>query len=226
MGAAWKNPPRKDFPKVLEMIRQVKALGLETCVTLGALDEEQVLALKEAGLDYYNHNLDTSPDFYKEIITTRTFEDRLTTINHVAQTDIKLCCGGILGMGETRLDRAQFLMALYQLPSTPKSIPINKLIAIKGTPLEHAKALDHFEFVKTIAIARMMFPQSYIRLSAGRESMSEAEQAWCYMAGANSIFIGDKLLTASNPALDQDVVLLDKLSIPHQLYRDEASACC
>jgi len=226
MGAAWKNPPRKDFYKVIEMIKAVKALGLQTCVTLGALDQEQVAALKAAGLDYYNHNLDTSPNFYKEIITTRTFEERLETIDYISEAAINLCCGGILGMGETRLDRAQFLMALAQLPATPKSIPINKLITIPGTPLEHAKELDHFEFVKTIAITRVMFPHSYIRLSAGREGMSDAEQAWCYMAGANSIFIGDKLLTAANPALDKDVVLFDKLNLPHQMKSDRMNQCC
>lgn len=213
MGAAWRSPPQKDFPKVLEMIKAVKSLGLETCVTLGMLDQQQAEALKSAGLDYYNHNLDTSPEFYKSIISTRTYEDRLKTLQHVMAADIHVCCGGILGMGESREDRVQFLLALCKLPKPPKSIPINKLIAIKGTPLEEACPIESFEFIKTIAVTRILFPEVRIRLSAGREEMSEELQAWCFMAGANSIFIGDKLLTAKNPSQSNDFKLLKKLGI-------------
>lgn len=213
MGAAWRNPPEQDFPQVLEMIKVVKNLGLETCATLGMLDEDQAHALKAAGLDYYNHNLDTSPEYYSSIITTRTYQDRIDTIANVIAANIHVCCGGILGLGESRNDRVGFLLALSALPATPKSIPINQLIPIKGTPLEQQKPLDTFEFVKTIAIARIMFPQSRIRLSAGRENMSEEMQAWCFMAGANSIFIGDKLLTAKNPDQNRDKQLLEKLNL-------------
>ena len=213
MGAAWKNPPKKDFPAVLEMVREVKKLGLETCVTLGMLDEAQAHQLKAAGLDFYNHNLDTSPEYYDAIISTRTYQDRIDTIGHVASAGINVCCGGILGMGESRADRINMLLALHQLPQMPQSIPINKLIPIKGTPLEYADPLDHFEFIKTIAITRLMFPTSKIRLSAGREEMSDEIQAWCFMAGANSIFIGDKLLTAKNPSQNRDAQLLQSLSI-------------
>ena len=213
MGAAWKNPPKKDFPKVLEIIKAVKELGLETCATLGMLDKDQASALKAIGLDYYNHNLDTSPDYYRSIITTRTYQDRLDTINNVAAVGIKVCCGGILGMGENREDRIEFLLALANLPSVPQSIPINQLIPISGTPLEKHAPIESFEFIKTIAIARIMFPVSKIRLSAGRESMSDEMQAWCFMSGANSIFIGDKLLTTSNPGLSYDISLLNKLGL-------------
>lgn len=213
MGAAWRNPSQKDLSNVLEMVKEVKNLGLETCATLGMLDENQAHELKQAGLDYYNHNLDTSPDYYSSIITTRTYQDRLDTISNVISAGINVCCGGILGMGESRNDRIEFLLALYALPSAPQSIPINQLIAIKGTPLEKAKLLDAFEFIRTIAIARLMFPQSKIRLSAGRENMTDEMQAWCFMAGANSIFIGDKLLTAKNPDQHQDIQLLKKLNM-------------
>lgn len=213
MGAAWRNPPKKDFPKVLAMVKAVKALGLETCVTLGKLDKEQATHLKAAGLDFYNHNLDTSPDFYKSIISTHTYQDRRDTIQHVVDADINVCCGGIIGMGESRADRIQLLLEFSRLPGTLKSIPINKLIPIKGTPLENTKALDHFEFIRTIAVARLMFPQSKLRLSAGRESMTDEVQAWCFMAGANSIFIGDTLLTAKNPDQHEDFTLLGKLGI-------------
>ena len=213
MGAAWKSPPKKDFPKVLAMIEQVKSLGLETCVTLGMLDKEQASQLKEAGLDYYNHNLDTSPRFYKTIITTRTYQDRINTIEHLVAANIHVCCGGIIGMGESRNDRIQFLLALNRLPVKPKSIPINKLIAIKGTPLQDVSELDRFEFIKTIAVTRLMFHKSMIRLSAGREGMSDEMQAWCYMAGANSIFIGDKLLTVGNANMTDDLSLLNKLGL-------------
>ena len=212
MGAAWKNPPKKDFPRVLETIRAVKALGLETCVTLGELTEEQAKALKNTGLDYYNHNLDTSPEHYKKIITTRTYEDRLNTLKHVANANINICCGGILGLGETRNDRIALLLALAALPTPLKSIPINELIPIPGTPLANQPRIDPFEFIKTIAIARLMFPNTTIRLSAGRENMSEEMQAFCFMAGANSIFTGDKLFTAKNPSEQSDWTLLKKLS--------------
>ena len=213
MGAAWRSPPESEFPLVLQMIQEVKKLGLETCVTLGMLNAEQAKKLKLAELDFYNHNLDTSPEFYSSIITTRTYQDRIETIKNVSQAGINVCCGVILGMGETRMDRIKMLIALYQLPSHPISIPINKLIRIKGTPLEHTKPLDNFEFIKTIAITRIMFPAAKVRLSAGRESMSDEVQAWCFMAGANSIFIGDKLFTAKNPDHQHDRQLLTSLSI-------------
>lgn len=211
MGAAWRNPSKKDFPKVLEIVTAVKALGIETCATLGSLSKEQAVSLKAAGLDYYNHNIDTSPDYFPKIITTRKFEDRITTIVNVDDAGINVCCGGILGMGENRNDRIEFLLALAHLPATPKSIPINQLIPISGTPLGNQKPLDEFEFIRTIAVARVMFPSPKIRLSAGRENMSNEMQAWCYMAGANSIFIGDKLLTAKNPAQNKDMQLLRNL---------------
>lgn len=213
MGAAWKNPSKKDLPKVLQMVAGVKALGLETCASLGTLDEEQAEELKKSGLDYYNHNLDTSEKYYPEIITTRTYQSRIDTITHVHKAGINVCCGGILGLGESRKDRIQLLLALNALPKAPQSIPINKLIPIKGTPLENQEPLEKFEFIKTIAITRLMFPTSKIRLSAGREDMSDEMQAWCFMAGTNSIFIGDKLLTAKNPSQHQDIQLLKKLNI-------------
>ena len=224
MGAAWKNPPKKEFPRVLEMVRAVKALGLETCTTLGMLDATQASELKAAGLDFYNHNLDTSPEFYENIITTRTYQDRLDTIEHVMNAGIHVCCGGILGMGENRKDRVRLLLALAQLPEPPKSIPINQLIPIKGTPLENAKPLDHFEFIRHIAITRLMFPTSKIRLSAGREAMSDEMQAWCFMAGANSVFIGEKLLTAKNPHQSQDSQLLKKLNMRAPLSAENINA--
>jgi biotin synthase len=213
MGAAWKNPPKKDFPKVLEMIQAVKGLGLETCVTLGMLDEYQAVELKSVGLDYYNHNLDTSADYYASIISTRIYQDRIDTLTKVANAGINVCCGGILGMGETRLDRIQFLLALKALPSSPQSIPINQLIPIPGTPLANQKSVDTFEFIKTIAVARLLFPDAKVRLSAGRENMSDEMQAWCFMAGANSIFIGDKLLTAQNTSKNRDINLLKRLGL-------------
>lgn len=213
MGAAWRTPPKKEFPKVLEMIQHVKALGMETCVTLGMLDQDQARALKEAGLDFYNHNLDTSPEFYQSIITTRTYQDRLDTLQQVINADIKVCCGGILGMGESRADRIALLLQLHQLPKAPESIPMNQLMPIKGTPLEDVEPLDSFEFIKTIAVARLLFPTSRLRLSAGRERMSDETQAWCFMAGANSIFIGEKLLTAPNPSQQRDLNLLKNLNM-------------
>ena len=213
MGAAWRSPPRHEFPKVLAMVSAVKKLGLETCVTLGMLEQEHAEQLKLAGLDFYNHNLDTSAEFYKTIITTRTYQDRLDTIANVVNAGIKVCCGAIFGMGESREDRIQFLLTLKKLPQIPTSIPINKLIPIKGTPLENAEPIDHFEFVRTIAVTRIMFPTAMIRLSAGREDMPDAIQAWCFMAGANSIFLGDVLLTESNPSIKDDSTLLEKLGM-------------
>ncbi len=226
MGAAWKNPSKKDFPKALEMITEVNKLGLETCVTLGALDADQAAQLAEVGLDYYNHNLDTSPEFYSSIITTRTFQDRLDTIQHVVNAGINVCCGGILGMGETREDRIQLLLALNKLPVTPQSIPINQLMPVAGTPLENTTPIDSFEFIKTIAIARLMFPQARVRLSAGRENMSDEMQAWCFMAGANSMWLGDKLLTAKNPSQDHDAQLFEKLNMrfPEVVVADKIDA--
>lgn len=213
MGAAWRTPPKKDWPVIKKTIAAVKGLGLETCMTLGMITQQQANELKIAGLDYYNHNLDTSPEYYRYIISTRKYDDRLKTIKHVINAGINVCCGGILGLGESRNDRVSFLYELTQLDSPPKSIPINKLITIKGTPLENQKAIDSFEFVRTIAVCRILFPRSKIRLSAGRETMNEEMQAWCYMAGANSIFIGDKLLTAKNPSENQDYALLKKLNL-------------
>lgn len=223
MGAAWRSPPKKDFPKIIEMIKTVKNMGLETCVTLGMLDSDQAKQLNEAGLDYYNHNLDTSPDYYKKIITTRTYEDRLVTLQHVRDAGINVCCGGIIGMGETKEDRIQFLLQLAALPEAPRSIPINRLIPIEGTPLAATQQIDNFDFVRTIAITRIMFPKSMIRLSAGRESMSEETQALCYLAGANSIFYGEKLLTACNPDEDDDAILFKKLGMSP---KQAASATC
>ena len=213
MGAAWRSPPKKDFPKVLAMIKAVKKLGLEACVTLGMLDKDQAAQLQEAGLDFYNHNLDTSPNYYQKIITTRTYEDRLNTLQHVRDAGINVCCGGIIGMGETHDDRVQFLLQLVKLPEAPQSIPINKLIPIQGTPLASTSEIDNFDFIRTIAIARIMFPKSVIRLSAGREDMSEEMQTLCFMAGANSIFYGEKLLTATNPDADTDAALFRKLGL-------------
>lgn len=213
MGAAWRNPPEKEFPNVLEMIKTVKSLGMETCVTLGMLTEKQAAQLKEAGLDFYNHNLDTSPEYYKKIISTRTYEDRLNTLNHVRCADIKVCCGGIIGMGESREDRIELLVQLANLPKAPESVPINRLIPIQGTPLETTSQIDNFEFIRTIAIARIMMPTSIVRLSAGREDMSEEMQTLCFMAGANSIFSGEKLLTAANPDIHEDQIMFKKLGM-------------
>lgn len=216
MGAAWKNPPKKELPKVTAMIKEVKNLGLETCVTLGMLDTEDANALKDAGLDYYNHNLDTSGEYYNKIITTRTYQDRLDTLDNVQAAGINVCCGGIVGMGETRVDRINLLLQLTKLPVPPLSVPINKLIAVKGTPLENAVAIDNFEFIKTVAVARIILPKSYVRLSAGRSEMSEEMQALCFMAGANSIHYGEKLLVTKNPENDADLRMLQKLGITIQ----------
>lgn len=211
MGAAWRSPPKRDMPKVLEMVRQVKALGLETCVTLGMLDAEQTRQLKEAGLDYYNHNLDTSPEYYDKIITTRTYQERLETLQLVRDEGIKVCCGGIIGMGEGRQDRIELLRQLANMEKPPESVPINRLIAIEGTPLENTPPIDPLEFVRTIAAARIMMPQSVVRLAAGRDEMDQQMQALCFMAGANSIFLGETLLTAPNPEEDQDWQMLSNI---------------
>lgn len=213
MGAAWKNPQGKSFDRVIDMIKAVKDMGLETCVTLGMLTPEQVDKLQAAGLDYYNHNLDTSPEYYEKIISTRTYQDRLDTLSNVRNSGIKVCCGGIVGMGEERVDRVQFLLQLANLPRHPESVPINKLVVIEGTPLAQQKAIDDIEFVKTIAVARVIMPQSMVRLSAGREDMSESMQALCFFAGANSIFYGDKLLTTPNPEANDDIQLFAKLGL-------------
>ncbi|RMH45834.1 MAG: biotin synthase BioB [Gammaproteobacteria bacterium] len=213
MGAAWRRPRDKDFRVVLEMVRQVKALGLETCVTLGMLTQDQAQALKEAGLDYYNHNIDTSERYYREIITTRTFADRLQTLAYVRDAGIQVCAGGIIGMGESEEDRWQMLWTLATLPAHPDSVPINQLVAVKGTPLENAEPVSPFEFVRTIAVARILMPRAYVRLSAGRESMSDELQALCFMAGANSIFYGEQLLTTPNPQTEKDQRLLAELGI-------------
>ena len=213
MGGAWRSPPKKAMPALMEMIRQVKEIGLETCMTLGMLDEEDAGALKEAGLDYYNHNIDTSPEYYDTIIKSRFFDDRLKTLQKVRDAGINVCCGGILGLGETKNDRVSFLHALVSMEKPPESVPINRLIAIKGTPLENQKELDSFEFVRTIATARLLMPNSYVRLSAGRESMSDELQALCFMAGANAIFLGEKLLTADNPSRINDEKLLHRLGM-------------
>ena len=213
MGAAWRGPKDKELEPVLEMVRAVKALGLETCATLGMLREGQALKLKNAGLDYYNHNLDTAPEFYGEIITTRVYGDRLDTLEQVRDAGIHVCCGGIVGMGETRRQRAGLIAQLACLDPHPESVPINNLVQVEGTPLYGTEQLDPLEFVRTIAVARITMPSSYVRLSAGRQQMSEAVQALCFLAGANSIFYGDKLLTTGNPDVERDRALMDKLGI-------------
>ena len=213
MGAAWRGPKQRDIEKMTEMVRAVKSLGMETCATLGLLKPGQAQQLGEAGLDYYNHNLDTAPEFYEEIITTRQYEDRLNTLQEVRQAGINVCCGGIVGMGETRRSRAGLIAQLANLNPYPESVPINHLVQVKGTPLYGTEALDPFEFVRTIAAARITMPKAMVRLSAGRQEMSDAIQALCFLAGANSIFYGDKLLTTGNPETDRDRMLLDKLGL-------------
>ncbi|GAA3910827.1 biotin synthase BioB [Halomonas cibimaris] len=219
MGAAWKSPRERDMPAVEEMVRQVKALGLETCMTLGSVSDEQAGRLAEAGLDYYNHNLDTSPEYYGEIITTRTFGERLETLDHVRSAGMKVCTGGILGMGESERDRSALLQQLASLNPHPESVPINMLVKVPGTPLENVDDLDPLAFIRAIAVARIMMPQSHVRLSAGRENMSESTQALAFMAGANSIFYGDKLLTTDNPEASRDRRLFQKLGL-HPETRD------
>src|SRR5689334_14300998 len=213
MGAAWRSPKDRDLEQVCEMVGAVKALGLETCATLGMLSAAQAHALKRAGLDYYNHNLDTSPEFYGEIITTRVYQDRLETLGHVRDAGIHVCCGGIVGMGESRTDRVGMIAALASLPAHPESVPINLLMRVAGTPLADQPPLDPLEFVRTIAVARITMPRSVVRLSAGREDMSEETQALCFVAGANSIFYGPKLLTTANPERDRDRELMAKLGL-------------
>lgn len=213
MGAAWRSIPAREMPKVAEIIREVKSLGMETCMTLGMLTEDQATELHTAGLDYYNHNIDTSPEYYQKIISTRCFQDRLDTLAHVRNAGIKVCCGGIVGLGESREDRINFLRALTNLPEHPQSVPINQLVVVKGTPLENAAPLDNFEFIRTIAVARITMPKSVVRLSAGREAMSDEMQALCFFAGANSIFYGEKLLTTKNPERERDLQLLQRLGI-------------
>lgn len=213
MGAAWRSPKDRDIPKVAAMIAGVKALGLETCATLGMLSGEQARALKDAGLDYYNHNLDTAPDYYDSIIHTRQYQDRLDTLEHVREAGLKTCCGGIVGMGETRAQRGGLLLALATLPAHPDSVPINRLVQVAGTPLHGSAELDPFEFVRMIAVARITMPRSMVRLSAGREAMSDELQALCFVAGANSIFYGDKLLTTGNPESERDLALFARLGL-------------
>ncbi|MDD3937633.1 biotin synthase BioB [Rhodoferax sp.] len=216
MGAAWRSPKERDMERVTEMVREVRALGLETCMTLGMLEAEQAQALKDAGLDYYNHNLDSAPEFYGSIISTRTYQDRLDTLGHVRAAGINVCCGGIVGMGEARLERAGLIAQLANLAPYPESVPINNLVPVAGTPLADTPPLDPFEFVRTIAIARITMPLTMVRLSAGREQMDEALQALCFLAGANSIFYGDKLLTTSNPQADLDRKLFTRLGLKTQ----------
>ncbi|MBW8190257.1 biotin synthase BioB [Neiella marina] len=226
MGAAWRNPRDRDMPYIIKMIEGVKEMGLETCMTLGMLTKDQAQTLADAGLDYYNHNLDTSPEFYGEIITTRTYQDRLNTLDNVRDAGMNVCSGGIVGMGETANDRSGLLMALANLDQQPDSVPINMLVKVDGTPLAENEAaeIDHFEFIRTIAVARIMMPKSFVRLSAGREEMNEQMQAMCFFAGANSIFYGCKLLTTDNPDEDFDKALFKRLGINSEMtkgYSDE-----
>jgi len=223
MGAAWRSPKPRHLEAIGEMISEVKALGLETCLTAGMLEDGQAEQLKDAGLDYYNHNLDTSPEFYGQIITTRTYQDRLDTLDRVRQQGLKVCSGGIVGLGETRRERAGLLVQLANLDPYPESVPINNLVQVEGTPLAGTAALDPFEFVRTIAVARIIMPRAMVRLSAGREEMPESLQALCFLAGANSMFYGDKLLTTSNPQAEKDRALLDRLGM-HCATEAELSA--
>jgi len=213
MGAAWRNPKDRDLDAIVAMVQGVKAMGLETCMTLGMLTQAQAGRLAEAGLDYYNHNIDTSEEFYGEIITTRTYQDRLDTLEHVRDAGMNVCCGGIVGMGESRWDRAGMLKTLAGLPKHPESVPINMLVQVEGTPLAGSASLDALEFVRTIAAARIVMPKSFVRLSAGREAMSDEAQALCFLAGANSVFCGEKLLTTANPEADRDQALFGRLGI-------------
>jgi biotin synthase len=226
MGAAWRSPKGKDMPYVTTMVKGVKALGLETCMTLGMLDEVQAQSLADAGLDYYNHNLDTSPEFYGDIITTRTYQDRLDTLANVRKAGMKVCCGGIVGMGEEVTDRAGLLQQLANMPEHPESVPINMLVKVEGTPLANESDLDPFDFIRTIAVARILMPQSHVRLSAGREQMNEQTQALAFLAGANSIFYGEKLLTTANPEAHKDKQLFARLGIQpeaYEIHEDEAA---
>jgi biotin synthase len=222
MGAAWRSPKQRDLDVLCAMVRGVKALGMETCMTLGMLTARDAERLKFAGLDYYNHNIDTSERYYGEIVTTRTFADRLETLDHVRGAGIKVCCGGILGLGEEPADRVDMLVTLANLPQHPESVPINLLIPIEGTPLEEAPPVDPIAFVRTIALARIMMPRSMVRLSAGRSAMSDELQALCFFAGANSIFMGETLLTAENPGEDKDAALLSKLGLSPMPLEEQA----
>jgi biotin synthase len=222
MGAAWRNPKERDMPYVLDMIKGVKSLGLESCMTLGMLSENQASQLQVAGLDYYNHNLDTSPEHYNQIITTRTYQDRLDTLDHVRSAGMKVCSGGIVGLGEKAVDRASLLMQLANLPKQPESVPINMLVKVEGTPLANVDDLESFDFIRCIAVARIMMPQSHVRLSAGRSEMNEQMQSLCFLAGANSIFYGCKLLTTENPETDKDIQLFNKLGINTETIVDNS----
>ncbi len=213
MGAAWRQPKDKDVARVVEMVQGVKALGMETCVTLGMLTDAQTKTLKAGGLDYYNHNLDTSEDYYSEVISTRSYQDRLDTLKRVRDAGINVCCGGIVGMGESAQDRAKLLQELANLPNHPESVPINMLVKVEGTPLSDLDDLDPLVFIRTLAVARILMPKSRVRLSAGRKEMSDEMQALCFFAGANSIFYGDKLLTTDNPMTNHDQVLFDRLGL-------------
>ncbi|MDH5357801.1 MAG: biotin synthase BioB [Gammaproteobacteria bacterium] len=224
MGAAWRNLKDRDLERVADMVTGVKDMGLETCVTLGMLEEHQAKRLKEAGLDYYNHNLDTSPEFYGDVISTRTYQDRLDTLSYVRDADINVCSGGIVGMGETRQDRAGLLASLANMPSHPESVPINLLVQVEGTPMAGTENLDPLEFVRTIAVTRLMMPKSFVRLSAGREHMSDELQAMCFLAGANSMFYGEKLLTTDNPDTDHDQQLFDRLGITTSIGEHSSAA--
>ena len=220
MGAAWRNPRDKDLEAVCDMISEVKALGLETCATLGMLKPEQAEQLKEAGLDFYNHNIDSSSDFYSKVISTRTFEDRLETLSNVSATGMKVCCGGILGMGESIEDRLKMILTLSALAPQPESVPLNFLIAIEGTPLEKQSQVSPLDFVRLVAVTRILLPRSWIRLAAGREGLSDEFHALCFFAGANSVFLGDKLLTAANPATERDTTLFSKLGLSFHSQRN------
>jgi biotin synthase len=213
MGAAWRNPKPRDMDAIVEIVGRVKALGLETCMTLGMLDRGQAERLSEAGLDYYNHNIDTSEAYYAKVVSTRTFADRLETLDHVRQSGMKICCGGILGLGESEDDRVDMLLTLANLAEPPESVPINMLIPIAGTPLAESRRIDPLDFVRVVALARIMMPTSFVRLSAGRSAMSDEMQALCFFAGANSIFVGDTLLTAGNPEAAADRNLFDRLGL-------------
>ncbi|MEJ2681627.1 MAG: biotin synthase BioB, partial [Gammaproteobacteria bacterium] len=223
MGAAWRSPPASAMPQLVDMIRMVKGMGLETCMTLGMLDADQTHVLREAGLDYYNHNLDTSPEHYEQVITTRTYQERLDTLDRVRAAGMKVCCGGILGLGENRRDRASMLQQLTNLSEHPESVPINMLVRVAGTPLEDVQSIEPFEFVRTIAVARIVMPMSRVRLSAGRTAMSDEMQAWCFYAGANSIFYGDSLLTTDNPQTQADLTLLSKLGLSFSATMTQAA---
>jgi biotin synthase len=228
MGAAWRNPTDKNLDKVIDMIKAVQELGMETCVTLGMLEKHQAERLKEAGLDYYNHNIDTSPEFYGNVISTRTFDDRLETLKYVRDAGINVCSGGILGMGEKALDRARMLQELANQEKHPESVPINMLVQIEGTPMFGIDGIDPLDFVRTIAVARIMMPESYVRLSAGRADMSDEMQAMCFFAGANSVFYGERLLTTDNPDVNSDAELFSRLGINMQAVSEEDSqnVCC